>query len=659
MSSMRFVNKEKEAGVKPFDPWRGFAESALSEEWRLKLSEMARKARAQILKMTHLAASGHPGGSMSSLEMYLVLYHMARLSPDDPYRDDRDRVVVSHGHTSPGAYTALASAGFFDVTAAIHGFRQGGSPFEGHVEKTVPGIEWDTGNLGQGLSVGLGKAIYARLSGLDFHTYVLMGDGEQQKGQISEARRQAVKFGLTDLTVMIDYNRLQISGRTRDIMPQNMAAEWEADGWNVVEIDGHDLDQVYAELYRATHSDGAPTVILARSVMGKGVTFMENDEGYHGAPVKKREMLKEALDQLGETDDDIDHLMNLRGQGPPPLFPPPDIPHPIVETGDPFNYDLDTNMDNRSAWGKALLSIADLNMPRPDFTMAVFDCDLAGSVKTAAFGEKYPDNFFQAGISEHSTAAMAGSLATENALSIWSDFAVFATVEAYNQQRLNDINHSNLKLFCTHTGVQVGEDGKTHQCIDYFALLNSTFGWKVITPADPNQTDRVARYVLSEPGNFAVFMGRAKNKIITDREGKPFFAGDYRYRYGRMDVLRRGEKLALVTAGNMAGVAMEAWELLEEEGAWISLINVSDWSDFHPDDIQMLASYDHLVVLEDHNVKTGLGTALSDELFQAGARCTLTKMGVEHYASSGKPMELFRLLKIDPVSVAERIRRLL
>jgi len=291
--------------------------------------------------------------------------------------------------------------------------------------------------------------------------------------------------------------------------------------------------------------------------------------------------------------------------------------------------------------------------------MAVFDCDLAGSVKTAKFGAKYPDNFFQFGITEHSTAAAAGALSSENALSIWADFGAFGVDETYNQARLNDINHTNLKLFCTHTGVQVGEDGKTHQCIDYFALFNSTFGWKVITPADPNQTDRITRWVLAQPGNYAVFMGRSKCPIITDTEGKPFFGDDYEYRYGRMDVIRRGEKLALVTAGNMAWIALEAWEKLNAEGAWVSLISVSDWSDLDPDDLQMLASYDHLVVLEDHNVKTGLGTALSAALFEAGARVTLTRMGVTDYASSGKPAELFKLLGIDADAVAERIRKIL
>jgi len=658
MSFIRSLDKTKGADTMPFDPWRGFAEGALSSEWRDKLTEMARVARGHILKMTTLGASGHPGGSMSSIELYLTLYHMARVDAKTPRRDDRDRIIVSHGHTSPGVYSALASAGFFDITPAIHGFRHAGSPFEGHVERSVPGVEWDTGNLGQGLAVGIGKALYSRLSGTDFHTYVLMGDGEQQKGQIAESRRIAAKYQLSRLTVIVDYNRLQISGRTRDVMPQNLAAEWEANGWQVIEIDGHDFDQIYSALRRAATNTGKPLMILARTTMGKGVNFMENKEGYHGAPVK-REMLGEALAQLGSNDDDFNGLLQLRQQGPPPPFRHEESPYPSVETGAPILYDVDAKIDNRSAWGKALLSVAELNLVRDDFVMGVFDCDLAGSVKTAAFAEAFPGNFFQFGISEHSTATVAGALASEQALSVWADFGVFGIDETYNQARLNDINDTSLKLFCTHTGVQVGEDGKTHQCIDYFALLNSTFGWKVITPADPNQTDRITRYVLSQPGNYAVFMGRSKCPIITDGDGKPFFGEGYEYRYGRMDVLRRGEKLALVTAGNMATTAFEAWTAIASEGAPIGLVSVSDWSDIHADDLQMLDTFDHLVVLEDHNVKTGLGTTLAGALFEAGARVTLTKMGVTKYASSGKPADLFKLLGMDAEAVAAKIRSLL
>lgn len=641
-----------------YDAWRGFSPEKLTPDWTEKLTDLTRRGRGDILKMTTLAGSGHPGGSMSSLECYLILYNFARVNPARPYADDRDRIIISHGHTSPGVYVALGYAGFFDVEDALYGFRLAGSPYEGHVERTVPGIEWGTGNLGQGLAVGVGKAIYARLSGQKFHTYIVMGDGEQQKGQIGESRRHAVKYGLNDLTVVIDYNQRQISGAVSDIMPQNIKAQWEADGWAVMEIDAHDLDQVYAALQHATYHDTAPHMILAHSIMGKGVSFMENDESYHGAAVKP-DRIGEALDELGGIENDIARLRERRRQGPPAGFPPAPGLDLALNTGTPINYGPNDRSDNRSAWGKALLSVAEANMEREGFCMAVFDCDLSGSVKTRAFGEKFPDSFFQFGITEHATAVTAGALSTENALSVWASFGVFGVAETYNQARLNDINHTNLKLFCTHSGINVGEDGKTHQCIDYFGLLNSTFGWKVITPADPNQTDRAVRYALTTEGNFAVVMGRSIVPTVLDESGRPRFGEEYEYRYGRVELIRSGDRLALVAAGNMLPNALEAWNKLAAGGSRVALVLVSDWSDLHPDDLAMLAGFDDVVVLEDHNVRSGLGTAIGAAMLEAGQAVRLTKLGVTGYASSGTPSDLYRMLGLDGDSIADRIAGLL
>ncbi|UCE24201.1 MAG: hypothetical protein JSU74_13055 [Candidatus Zixiibacteriota bacterium] len=402
------IEKTVQEKAAMFDTWRGFSDDSLSGDWQQKLTVMAREARGNILKMTTLAASGHPGGSMSSIEMYLVLYNFARVDPREPMRDDRDRVIVSHGHTSPGAYSALAAAGFFKIEDAITGFRQAGSPFEGHVERSVPGIEWGTGNLGQGLAVGVGKAIYSKLSGKGFHTYVVMGDGEQQKGIISESRRIAVKYKLSRLTALIDYNRLQISGDIENIMPQNIAGEWKADGWQVIEIDGHDLGQVYDALRKATHNEGAPVMILANTTMGKGVSFMENDEGFHGAPVKP-DRIDEALKELG-IENDIENYRERRNRGVVGRYALKRPEYPQVTDGESITYEPGDKMDNRGAFGKALLSVARANMSGDGIVMGVFDCDLASSVKTGAFAKEFPDNFFQFGISEHSTATVAGSL---------------------------------------------------------------------------------------------------------------------------------------------------------------------------------------------------------------------------------------------------------
>ena len=245
------------------------------------------------------------------------------------------------------------------------------------------------------------------------------------------------------------------------------------------------------------------------------------------------------------------------------------------------------------------------------------------------------------------------------ALAVWSDFGVFGIDETYNQARLNDINHTNLKLFCTHSGVNVAEDGKTHQCIDYFALLNSTFGWKVITPADPNQTDRIVRFVLSTPGNFAVIMGRSLAPIITDETGRPFFGDDYLYRYGRMELIRSGEDLALVSAGNMLPVALHAWNTLRERGKRVALYSVSDWSDLHIEDVAAIAAFPQVVTLEDHNVKNGLGASLAVQMLERGFIGGLTRIGVSAYAPSGKPDDLYRMLGLDANGVVVRMEQVL
>ncbi|MCX6834975.1 MAG: transketolase, partial [candidate division Zixibacteria bacterium] len=414
----------------------------------------------------------------------------------------------------------------------------------------------------------------------------------------------------------------------------------------------------YVALHHATHDRHAPHMILAHSIMGKGVSFMENNEAYHGAAVKP-DRIGEALRELGEPKNNMEAILARRKHGPPPAFPPVPRSSVTVRPGTPITYGVDVKSDNRSAWGKALVSVAEANIGRSGFCMAVFDCDLAGSVKTDAFAAKFPDNFFEFGITEHATSVTAGSLSAENALSVWADFGAFGIAETYNQARLNDINHANLKLVCTHSGVNVGEDGKTHQCIDYFGLLNSTYGWKVITPADPNQTDRAVRYALCTEGNFAIIMGRSVVPSITTEQGKLFFADDYVYRYGRIETVRIGERLALVEAGNMMPNALDAWNRLAAQGIRVALVSASDWSDLHSNDLAMLADFEHVVVLEDHNFKTGLGTAIASAMMVRGYFTKFTKLGVTEYAASGKPDDLYRMLGLDGESVAARIRQLI
>jgi transketolase len=619
---------------------RGFGPETLPDEAAERFTEIARIARGDILKMTTLASSGHPGGSMSSIDTYVVLYSCANVDPSRPRMKERDRIVISHGHTSPGVYAALGRTGFFDSDEAICTFRTVGSRYEGHVERYVPGVEWSTGNLGQGLSAGCGFALAGRLNGLDYQVFVVMGDGEQQKGQITEARRFAKKYGLNNITVVVDLNGLQISGETRCVMPQNIKENFVSDGWHVVEIDGHDHRQIYSALKQAAEMKDCPVAIIARTVMSKGVSFMENDEHYHGVTLKEGQC-RAALKELG-LEDDLDKYKEMKARieprGPDELRPCA----VTVDTGEPHTYSPEDKTDNRSAYGRVMKDLAELNSTSKGSTpVAVLDCDLAASVKTGDFAAASQDRFFQGGIQEHNTATIAGALSIEGVLTFFADFGVFGVDETYNQERLNAINGACLKLVCTHNGLDVGEDGKTHQCIDYIGLINNLFGFKIIVPADPNQTDRVVRYIAGEPGPFFIPVGRSKLPVVTDPDGSPMFGNEYEFRYGKADVVRKGNDATIVSSGTMLHRALKASDTLAEKGHKVGVLNISCLTDPDSEAIRAAAETGVIVTYEDHSVRTGLGSIVANVLAEGGLAVKFRKMGVTAYGSSGKPDALF------------------
>jgi transketolase len=617
---------------------------------------MARQCRGDILKMTTLATCGHPGGSMSSLEMYLLLWNLANVGPDKVNDPGRDRIVVSHGHTSPGVYSVLGRLGYFNIDEAVAHFRQAGALFEGHVERSVPGVEWSTGNLGQGLSAACGFALCAGILKKDFRVFCVMGDGEQEKGQIVEAQRFAAKYKLSNLVALIDRNYLQISGDTRAVMPMDVAAQYKASGWNVVICkDGNDLDKVYAALRKAVSFTNAPTVIIADTIMSRGVPFMENKEEWHGKALPEADCRK-ALEILGLADD-VEKYKAMRKAFRPGVHAEAFTPKVTINPGEPRTYPVDKASDNRGAWGNALEDLAKANKDvATSSPIAVFDCDLASSVRTTQFAKIMPEGFFQAGISEHHTAAMAGAVSTQGVLSFWSDFAAFGTDEAYNQNRLNDVNGASLKLVLTHAGVDVGEDGRTHQCIDYVANFRSLFGFRVIVPADPNETDRAIRYAATHEGNFLVAMGRSKLLPVAAPDGKPLFAGDYRFEYGKATWICEGRDVSIIAMGMMIPRALKVREILKGRGISAGILNMS--SPTAPDSVALrkAAGVKIVATYEDHCVRTGLGAVVSEWLDEHGLTPCLLRFGIPRYASSGDPDELYKLLGIDPETVADTIQ---
>jgi transketolase len=635
-------------------------QATLTDEQRRTLHEMWLRCMRRILVVTTLAGSGHPGGSMSSLHLLLLLYGTLRHRPDEPGWSERDRLLVSMGHISPGVYSVLCEFGYIKEEDLFLGFRQAGSPFAGHVENCVPGVEWNTGNLGQGLSAGTGMALALKLKGSASRVAVLMGDGEQQKGQLAEARRFAVKYELNNLFGIVDRNHLQIGGSTSHVMPQAIRAEYVASQWNQLYVeDGNDFDQVFEALRRAHRGEVEdprfPSIIVARTVMGKGVSFMENKAKYHGTTLKEAEAA-DALQELG-FESPIPALKEKR-KGilvfPDAFCPPRELPR--IDPGEPRTYSPDILTDNRSAYGAALEDLARLNNADDVPKVLGFSCDLEGSVKMEGFHRICERAFFESGIQEHHSATLAGAASKEGFVSFFSTFGVFGVCETYNQHRLNDINQTQLKLVCTHVGLDVGEDGQTHQGIDYLGLLQNLFGFSVFMAADPNQTDRIVRYMAVHPGNFFLGMGRSKVPVVLDESGKPAFAGSYNFVPGKADLLRRGDHGAILSYGAILPQALKAREdLAQNHGLALSLHNMASIKPMDTEAILSAARTGLLVTVEDHHVDTGLGARVATALADAGTPCRLIRLGVKHYGHSGKPGDLYRLEGIDAEGIVRTI----
>ena len=621
----------------------------LTAEEVVRLGELARLARSDIITMTSLAGSGHPGGSLSSLEMYLTVFSCANL--DGPHRD---RIVVSHGHTSPGVYAALARLGHLPLDEVIAFFRKAGSPYEGHVVRGIPFIDWSTGNLGQGLSAGCGLALAAKVKNEDYHVYVLMSDGEQAKGQVAEARRFAKKYGLSNITVLIDWNGIQISGATDTVMPVNIREDYEADGWDVLEVNGHDPDEIYRALKKAAEA-ASPVCIGARTVIGNGIPFMEGKAEFHGRPLNPKEMA-EAASALGMEDRTGYYVEKRKGAWE--WLPQPRANGAFLEGGEPFTYTEEDKIDNRSAFGRALKDIGERNIPlgRP---VCVFDCDLAGSVKSADFAKSFPDHFFQCGVQEHNAATVSGALSTAGVTTFFADFGAFGMDETYNQHRLNDINGTDLKLVLTHLGLDVGQDGKTHQCIDYIGLVRNLYGFKPIVPADPNQVDRVVRYAAVEKGNFMIGTGRSAWPVIRDEEGRPFFGGGYRFVYGRMDVIREGKDAGIIACGGMVDRAMRIRAALSKKQRSVAVINMACVAAVDEETMGRLLDLPYLFTYEDHNPDTGIGACLALWLLDHGYKGRVARFGVRRYGLSGETEEILAKERLDVESMTEAIREIM
>jgi transketolase len=389
--------------------------------------------------------------------------------------------------------------------------------------------------------------------------------------------------------------------------------------------------------------------------MGKGVDFMENKHKYHGSPLS-REQLSEALKQLN-VEDDYEELMKKRAEFKEHTHSPiktnffPDV---LIPKRRVYN----DKIDLRSAFGNAAYDLVIENQNKNH--VAVFDCDLAVSVKTDKIMAECKENFFQTGIQEHNTAIVSSAVSVNNILSIWAEFGVFGVCETYNQHRMNDINETNLKLFTTHVGLDVGEDGKTHQCIDYLGVMNNLYHFKTLVPADGNHTDLICKFSFKEKGNCLVAMGRSKLGILTKENGEIFYDENYCFEFGKVDKLRDGkEKLALLSLGTPSYEAMLAVDELKKENILVSFYIFHTINQIDKKMMDEIISKENILTVEDHNVNTGLGAFVENYLGKNQKIANVKKLGVTDYAFSGSAKDLFNIYEMDKSGIMKNIKEIL
>ena len=617
----------------------------LSAEQLDFLHTFSKSCRRSILEMVTNAQSGHPGGSLSAIDYLSVLYAFV-------LGKTGEKLVVSNGHISPAVYGVLAEMGYIDKKDVVANFRKFGTKYEGHITRHVTGIEFGTGPLGVGVSVGAGFAFAEKLRETGKKVYGIMGDGEVDEGQVHEMIHFCKNYNLDNYVLFVDYNKVQLTASLEEVMDIDIRAIFEAGDWQVIEINGHSMEEIWQALSIAD-SAGKPVCILGNTIMGKGVEFMEDDGAlfvptWHGkAP--KPDQTKEALKQLSLTTDEEKLLEEFRktvSWKPKPAKYTHLLEEMKIKTGDPILYGTDELVDSRTAYGKALLDLAKNNK-----NILALTADVKTSVMTKFVSAELPEQYIECGIAEQHMMSLAGGLSVDDYIPFVSTFGAFLSSRAKDQARVNDINNCNVKMVATHCGLSVGEDGPTHQAIDDMGSFLGFFNTMICEPADPNQCDRIIRYIASHYGNFYVRMGRHKYPVITKVDGTPFYDKDYKYEYGKTDVIREGVHLTLVATGAMVHEALEALDQLPE-GA-VELIAVSSIKQFDHTLLNSVMKTRKVITVEDHNVLSGLGSQVARHLQEEGVGVDLFKtLGVREYQLSGKSPELYENAGISAGEIA-------
>ncbi|MDQ0790303.1 transketolase [Streptomyces sp. B3I7] len=604
-----------------------------------QLSELAQQLRVDSVRAAAAAGSGHPTSSMSAADLMAVLLaHHLRYDFARPRHPANDRFVLSKGHASPLLYAAYKAVGAVDDEELLT-FRTQGSRLEGHpTPRQLPWVETATGSLGQGLPVGVGIALAGkRLDHADYRVWVLCGDSELAEGSVWEAAEHAAYENLDNLTAIVDVNRLGQRGATRHGHDLDAyARRFKAFGWHTVEVEGHDVEAVDRAFGEARSTTGQPTVILARTLKGRGVKATEDREGLHGKPVKDAD---EAIEELGGVRD-----LRVTVQAPPEARALHSVSTGTLELP---RYDKGDEVATRNAFGEAL---AALGTARGD--VVVLDGEVGDSTRAEFFAKEHPERYIECYIAEQQMIAAAVGVATRGWVPYASTFAAFLS-RAHDFVRMAAVSGAGICVNGSHAGVAIGQDGPSQMGLEDLAMFRSVYGSTVLYPCDANQTAKLVAAMAGLDGIRYLRTSRGEAPVL--------YGPDEEFPVGGSKVLRSSDedRLTLVAAGVTVHEALAAADTLAEAGIRVRVVDLYSVKPVDRRTLREAAEQTGcLVTVEDHHEEGGLGDAVLDAFGDGRPVPRLVRLAVRNMPGSASPEEQLHAAGIDAESIAAAARLL-
>jgi transketolase len=605
----------------------------LVQQLRLKAAEL----RRYIVETDYRASDGHIGGALSASDILATLFFgVMDHSPEKFNSKDpsRDRFILSKGHISDAYYSVLAMSGYFPIEE-LDTYTAYNSRLSGHPTNHVPGIEVNTGALGHGLSIAVGIAKGQKLDSLDARVFTLLGDGELAEGSVWEAAMAAAHYSLDNLTAIVDRNRLQIGGSTEQVMAlENLSDKWAAFGWEVLKVDGHDITEMY-EVLQAKSLSGKPRVVIANTVKGKGVSYMENNAKWHHGVMSHEQYLQacdeldrqimEAASAVGATPLKLDRFSpekvekgvrqsiiksSFSNKDKEPLYKDTQVPSTVVLIDKPAN----ANGDKKPI--PARKAVTDLLVERAssDKRIVALTSDARGSAVLGEFAETHPERFIEVGIAEQNEVGIAAGLSLTGKVPFVCAPACFLSARSYEQVKVDlAYSQTNVKMLGVSGGLSYAALGQTHHSLQDIAALRSLPGMNVVIPADANSARALADKSISYDGPIYIRVGRAAIPDVYEPSSAE------KLEIGKAAMLRDGKDAAIIACGSMVYESLLAAESLMRDGVSVAVFDMHTIKPLDTDTIFYAAQkYEKIVTVEEHVKAGGLGSAICETLSEFG-----------------------------------------